>query len=291
MIKIKAVVNAVDSLYKAQSVMLKEEIDCLPVFENERLVGLLTLHDVINSNPNRIVIDAMRSNFALIAPDTTIIKAVNILEDNNAKALLVADGKGLLGIVTKNCLYIEYSKLIDTLTGLYRSQYVFQVCEEFIKDNRTLSIIFIDLNKFGEIDKIYGHVFGDLVLKELGDLLKGNTPDGVYLSRYGGDEFVLLSDFSIDKCKEIAAQILRTISMHNFCNGIKISASAGIVSRKNINMKAANIESVIANLINFASLASTKAKNEKKKILAINDDVANEVGKISLANKIRLVNP
>jgi diguanylate cyclase (GGDEF)-like protein len=284
MIRKNTAINAVDSLHKAQSVMMKEDIDCLPVFENERLIGLLTLHDIINSNPNRIVIDAMRSSFKSIAPDTTIVKAVEILESSNARALLVVDNDILLGIVTKTLLYIEYNKLLDTLTGLYKSQYVYQKGEEFIKKDKVLSLIFIDVDRFGEIDKDYGHVFGDMVLKELGALLKKNTPNGVYLSRYGGDEFVLLSDFSIDKCKAIAVQVLRTISTHNFSNGIKITASAGIVSEKSINGKMTNVENIISNLINLASLASTKAKKEKKQIIAIGGEVANKIGKIRLVN-------
>jgi len=279
MIKKNTVINAVDSLHKAQSIMLKENIDCLPVFENGQLIGLLTLNDIICSNPNRIVIDAMRSSFALLAPNTTIVEAVEILENNDAKALLVVDGNRILGIVTRMLLYIEYSKLLDTLTELYRSQYVYQKGEEFIRKDKDLSLIFIDVDKFGEIDKEYGHVFGDMVLKEMGVLLKENIPDGIYLSRYGGDEFVLLSDFSIDKCKTIAAQIIRTISMHNFSNGIKITASAGIVSRRSVNNKTVNVENVIANLINLASLASTKAKKEKKSVVVV-DEIVNEIGKL-----------
>jgi len=291
MIRKNASLNAADSLYMAQRVMLKEDVDCLPVFEDGRLIGLLTLHDIINSNPNRIVIDAMKSNFALITPDATIIEAVEILKGSNTKALLVADDNGFLGVVTKNRLHEEYSKLFDTLTGLFRSQYVYQKCEEFLKDNKTLSIIFIDVDKFGEIDKEYGHVFGDMVIKELGVLLEENTPDGVYLARYGGDEFVLLSDFPIERCKSIAVQILTAISMHDFSNGIRITASAGIVSRKNINRMTANTESIIANLINLASLASTKAKSEKKQIIAVGEEIANEGSKIRLVNKIRVASP
>jgi len=273
-------INAVDSLHKAKSIMLRENIDCLPVFENGRLIGLLTLHDIINSHPNRIVIDAMKNDFELIAPDATVVKAVEILEESGASVLPVVENNRFLGIVTKDILYLEYGKLFDVLTGLYRSQYVYQKSEEFIKEGKTLSIIFIDVDKFGEIDKDYGHVFGDMVIKELGELLKENTPDGVYLSRYGGDEFVLLSEYPSDKCRSIAVQVIKAIALHNFGNDIKITASAGIVSRKNIGLKAANVESIIANLINLASLASTKAKKEKKGVVVASDEVANEIGKI-----------
>jgi diguanylate cyclase (GGDEF)-like protein len=55
-----------------------------------------------------------------------------------------------------------------------------------------LSLIFIDLDRFKDVNDSYGHQAGDAILKTVADLLLETTRETDVVSRYGGDEFVLL---------------------------------------------------------------------------------------------------
>jgi diguanylate cyclase len=74
-----------------------------------------------------------------------------------------------------------------------------------------LAMLFIDLNRFKEINDTLGHAIGDDVLRETADLLVSSVRSADTVSRYGGDEFVILltdlahaSDASATASKVIA---------------------------------------------------------------------------------------
>jgi len=58
--------------------------------------------------------------------------------------------------------------------------------------SRPTSLIFLDVDKFKDINDKYGHLQGDQVLRDLGRLFLANLRDVDVVCRYGGDEFVLL---------------------------------------------------------------------------------------------------
>jgi diguanylate cyclase (GGDEF)-like protein len=71
-----------------------------------------------------------------------------------------------------------------------------------------LSLIFIDLDKFKNVNDSYGHQAGDAILKAVADLLAETLRDSDIVARYGGDEFVLLlPGVDADKVNIIAQRI------------------------------------------------------------------------------------
>ena len=56
---------------------------------------------------------------------------------------------------------------------------------------RQLACLFVDLNRFKEVNDSFGHSVGDELLRQLGERLKGALRDGDMLARLGGDEFVV----------------------------------------------------------------------------------------------------
>lgn len=84
----------------------------------------------------------------------------------------------------------------DALTGVYNRRAFEEAMErEFavaIKNRWPLSLVFVDLDKFKEVNDTHGHPAGDAILREVAALLTSTLRDSDVVARYGGDEFVLL---------------------------------------------------------------------------------------------------
>ena len=124
----------------------------------------------------------------------------------------------------------------DPLTGVYnRAGYEERVAEEFARRSRTgspLSLVFVDCNKFKEINDTFGHAAGDVVLVKVAETLKARARASDVVSRYGGDEFVvLLPDTPIDGAKVFAEAACKKILGAGFNNNgepLDVSISCGI---------------------------------------------------------------
>ncbi len=84
----------------------------------------------------------------------------------------------------------------DPLTGLYNRRYLNKVLgseiERALRLNRPLSLILFDIDKFKQVNDFYGHVMGDHVLQELSKYFESILRPYDVLSRFGGEEFVIL---------------------------------------------------------------------------------------------------
>ncbi|XER05347.1 hypothetical protein SRRS_08290 [Sporomusa rhizae] len=263
MIRKFIIVDVLDGLRYIQSLVSEDRFDGFPVMEENQVVGVLTYRNLLQSHPNRIAADAMTDQFAYIDAYSSVWKAKEIFDSSNTELLLVQDNKQLVGIVTKALLEGELGKHFDLLTGLPKSDFIYYRAIRLIESNQEMSLAFFDVNNFGIIDKEYGHIAGDIVLKELGTVLTDNMTDETYVARFGGDEFLVLTPYDADQCHRFAQTLLQAISQHTFHNNIPITVSAGIVERKESQVNSKNIFRIVSNLINLASLASTRAKKDK----------------------------
>ncbi|HSI23115.1 MAG TPA: EAL domain-containing protein [Methylophilaceae bacterium] len=97
----------------------------------------------------------------------------------------------------KNSEY-ELARLahFDTLTGLVnRSKLLEEANDQILSAKRqktSLAVVFLDLDHFKEINDNLGHEAGDRLLQEVGNRLKASVRETDCVSRFGGDEFVLL---------------------------------------------------------------------------------------------------
>jgi diguanylate cyclase (GGDEF)-like protein len=98
--------------------------------------------------------------------------------------------------------------------------------------NKKLAVLFIDLDHFKIINDVYGHETGDILLKEVADRISGIIRKYDFLSRFGGDEFVMIMPLLEDQ-SEVYSVIRKIIASFNqeFDLGkakVDISTSIGI---------------------------------------------------------------
>ncbi|KZL89637.1 diguanylate cyclase domain-containing protein [Clostridium magnum] len=258
-------VDILNGIRKIQNVFYEKNIECFAAYENKRLVGIVTKRELVAAHSNRIIADVMSDKYMCVNCYTHIWNIKELFDsDKNIDVIFVEDENDIIGFITRTTLNIELSKHIDSLTGLYKSNYIYCNSYNLIKSGQNTTVVFIDLNNFGYIDKTYGHVNGDIILQNVAKVLKDNTDSHSYLCRYGGDEFAILTSCCIEDSKRTAEKIINAINSYEFPNGIPISAAIGIASYKlnNNNNKISDIGDAINRLVNAASLASTKAKRD-----------------------------
>lgn len=254
-----------ETVGSAADKMSTRKIGCLPVLENDRLVGLVTSRDLRRVHPNWLVRDVMTTELVTVPEDAPLWEAQRLMEEAGIERVLVTRGERLVGIVTKADLLKKLGYQTDPLTGLSTSSYLRAYGQRLLQQGKEVAIIFIDLNNFGQINKVHGHVFGDRVLQRVARVLQEHTERETDLPcRYGGDEFVILTTRVALEAHNLAQRVLSVINGLQHDGGITVSACAGIAGGRRLSIRpgmhpAATLDS----LINLASLASTQAKKQR----------------------------
>ncbi|MEG0323972.1 MAG: GGDEF domain-containing protein [Raoultibacter sp.] len=95
-----------------------------------------------------------------------------------------------------NELLVERMAYTDMLTGIPNRRRLETDIEHALANLATTSkgiaILFLDLDKFKEVNDIYGHSGGDLLLQHVSQLFQGSPLTANHCYRYGGDEFIFL---------------------------------------------------------------------------------------------------
>ncbi|MCC6759099.1 MAG: diguanylate cyclase [Candidatus Omnitrophica bacterium] len=170
-----------------------------------------------------------------------LIGVVNISEKNTGhEPFNETDLKVLSAIVRQAAAAIENAKLYreleylsvtDPLTNLWNYRcFINSVDEEIQRCKRfanTFSLLMIDADNFKSYNDSYGHLEGDLLLKEIGRIFTGQLRAIDKVCRYGGDEFVvLLPNTNIGQAK-VAAEKLR-VAVEKCAFKQKMTVSAGV---------------------------------------------------------------
>ena len=136
----------------------------------------------------------------------------------------------------------------DNLTGLYNDRYFYvSLTKEVmraLKKNSELSLLFLDLDRFKEINDNHGHLAGSSVLAEVGGIIADSITPPCVAARYGGDEFiVILPGYSAKVAAGYGEKLRQTIEDFVF---LKQKQTGG--------EKALRIKGVITSSMGIASL-------------------------------------
>ncbi len=126
----------------------------------------------------------------------------------------------------------------DNLTGLYNRTYFDETYEQQIslakRYNTDMSILFLDIDDFKDVNDSYGHFAGDFALQEVARIITKSKRESDIAARYGGEEFVLLMPHTsnIEACI-LAERIRKEIELTVlFFKGISfnLTISGGLAS-------------------------------------------------------------
>jgi len=147
-----------------------------------------------------------------------------------------------VAIALDNALALERAEALsvtDDLTRLYNSRYLHQMLrretKRSMRSGRPLSLLFVDLDGFKQVNDTLGHAAGDELLTRIGEALRSILRDSDVLARIGGDEFALiLPDTDAAEARHAADRILEAFRDRPFVGEqrgpVPIAASIGIAT-------------------------------------------------------------
>lgn len=109
----------------------------------------------------------------------------------------------------------------DALTGLYDYGYFWDRLEQELNRSRRhgcpLSLVMIDIDEFKRYNDRFGHLWGDVALKEIASILSAVSRRSDIVARYAGDEFVLiLPETPLEGAIAIGERIRAEVTEHRF---------------------------------------------------------------------------
>ncbi|MGC8482264.1 MAG: diguanylate cyclase [Thermodesulfobium sp.] len=125
----------------------------------------------------------------------------------------------------------------DPLTGIYNKRKFQEICDQSISESdrykKELSFIFFDIDNFKKVNDTFGHDIGDVVLKEIANIVKREIRKSDYFARWGGEEFILiLPETNINSALAVAEKIRKSIEVYEFPVVGRVTVSIGVTSRK-----------------------------------------------------------
>ena len=132
---------------------------------------------------------------------------------------------------------LEARASLDALTGLYNRGHLAVLAEELhlsVSEHRPVSAIMFDIDRFKQVNDVYGHLAGDAVLVAISRELSTNARESDVPCRYGGDEFVmLLVGVNADDAGRAAERLRQHIVQRPIRYGeeqIPVTISVGVAS-------------------------------------------------------------
>lgn len=111
-----------------------------------------------------------------------------------------------------------------------------------------VSLVFIDVDRFKQVNDLYSHEVGDIVLRRLADILRAHCRADDLVIRYGGDEFVVLISSSSGDAHAVAQRIhaaVRSEPWESVASGLDVTVSLGVASEVLAEQVLANADAAL----------------------------------------------
>jgi diguanylate cyclase (GGDEF)-like protein/PAS domain S-box-containing protein len=159
----------------------------------------------------------------------------------------------------------------DPLTGLFNRRFMQECLDREIlrvtRKNRSLAVIFIDIDHFKRFNDVFGHEAGDEVLRSMGDFFRSHFRGDDVICRYGGEEFAIILPESSAQDAAARAELLRLAAkdlklMRHGVTLDSVTISAGIAGYP-------EHASTVLELLNVADTCLYEAKTKGRDRIAV----------------------
>jgi diguanylate cyclase (GGDEF)-like protein len=180
---------------------------CLPLLSLGQVLGVLVLESV--------AIDAFH-------PED--VSALESVSDICAAAI-------------QNARYLDHVRqlaYLDGVTGIFNRRYFeLRIAEEIARSSRhtlTFSVIMADIDHFKRLNDEFGHLLGDVVLRQISEILEQQLRKSDVLTRYGGEEFAIITpETGLESALAVCEKLRRVIESWHFPGVPRpVTISAGV---------------------------------------------------------------
>lgn len=135
--------------------------------------------------------------------------------------LLVHHMKGHIHEIREANEKLRSISMIDEMTGAYNYRYCMQRLDQELaqakRHDRHLGVLLLDVDHFKNYNDINGHLAGDAALKRLTELFNDNVRTFDTVTRYGGEEFVIIApDTDLESLEILAGRLCEVVSEEPF---------------------------------------------------------------------------
>ncbi len=168
---------------------INQEINHIDIEKNSQLKV-----EVSQKNPFQNVIRSMNELMSRIYQNVNELRLTNLKMQEKNDQLTASEEEltAQLEEIEAQRDYINYIACHDVLTGLPNRRSFAEHLKERIYSDQYGAVILLDIDDFKGINDTQGHVFGDRVLEEIAKRLQGTDQKRTFVSRFGGDEFLIL---------------------------------------------------------------------------------------------------
>jgi len=193
------------------------------------------------------------------------------LHENDLPAMSLFAGQVATALQNAKLLAeVQRLAITDELTDIFNRRHFFDLAEiEFSKAKRyshPLAALIVDIDHFKQFNDRYGHLIGDLVLREVAHMLQNSLRDSDVLGRYGGEEFSILLPVTETKAAVYVAERLLTrvadtpVQTEEGALQVQLSIGVATLSKETSTLHA---------LINRADQAMYMAKEAGRNCVAV----------------------
>jgi len=153
---------------------------------------------------------------------------------------------------------------VDSLTGFYNRRKIEEILNREIERSKRygnpLSVLFIDVDNFKELNDTYGHKSGDEVLRGISDIIRRELRRTDYVGRFGGEEFlIILPETDSQRALWVAERIRKRVEREDFKTG-KVTISIGVTELK----EGDDLDTLFNRVDRAMYLAKEKGKNRSE---------------------------
>ncbi|WP_413528686.1 GGDEF domain-containing protein [Rahnella inusitata] len=201
-----------------------------------------------------------------IAQSLNLISHVSALNDSGYWQLAIA--KTGLSLAFLLLLYFAFGKLIDLsasknyfkkasetdpLTGVSNRRSIDLYLKKVEESMNTQFCVFmLDIDNFKSINDNFGHPFGDTIISTVAKLIKKNIRSNDFVGRYGGEEFIIILNSSLDNALPVAEKMRVIIEEHvneiDPQESVYVTVSVGVAEHSPgspVNIAVANADSAL----------------------------------------------